>query len=335
MASPDSRTELVTTGSLTRRTRIRCSVTPGAKVRMPLFMMKSAPGKPDGVAACSVFAPWKVSATSRFFQAFQYGVDPVTHRLDYDAIRQQALEVRPAVLVCGATAYPRQIDFARFGEIARECGALLMADIAHISGLVVGGAHPSPVPHADAVTTTTHKTLRGPRGGLILCKSQHAAAIDKAVFPGLQGGPHNHTTAALAVALHEAATPAFRDYAHAIVANARALADALMSEGLPVSTGGTDNHLVLFDATKLGATGKQAAKAMVLDVRGGGTADHAEVPRVRHGTRTARHSNSCRPFAAPCITSPSTRPLYSMPFAVKRISTPFMRAFSSGSVMPL
>jgi glycine hydroxymethyltransferase len=205
---------------------------------------------------------WKVSATSRFFQAFQYGVDPVTHRLDYDAIRQQALEVRPAVLICGATAYPRQIDFARFGEIARECGALLLADIAHISGLVVGGAHPNPVPHADAVTTTTHKTLRGPRGGLILCKSQHATAIDKAVFPGLQGGPHNHTTAALAVALHEAAAPSFRDYAHAIVANARALADALMAEGLPVSTGGTDNHLVLFDATKLGATGKQASKAM-------------------------------------------------------------------------
>jgi glycine hydroxymethyltransferase len=207
---------------------------------------------------------WKVSVTSRFFQAFQYGVDPTTHLLDYDAILTQAREVRPAVIVCGATAYPRIIDFARFAEIAKEVGALLVADMAHIAGLVAGGAHPSPVPYADAVTTTTHKTLRGPRGGMILCKSAHANVIDKAVFPGLQGGPHNHTTAGIAVALHEAASPEFRSYAHQIVANSRALAEALMHEGLELVTGGSDNHLILFNAAPLGATGKQAASAMDL-----------------------------------------------------------------------
>ena len=205
---------------------------------------------------------WKVSATSRFFQAAQYGVDPKTHLLDFSAIRAQAMEFKPAILICGATAYPRVIDFAMFAEIAKECGALLVADMAHIAGLVAGGAHMSPVPYADAVTTTTHKTLRGPRGGMILCKQQHAAAIDRAVFPGLQGGPHNHTTAGIAVALKEAATHEFRTYAHQIVANSRALATALQSEGLPLATGGSDNHLILFDATALGATGKQASKAM-------------------------------------------------------------------------
>lgn len=205
---------------------------------------------------------WKVSATSRFFQAAQYGVDKATHLLDFDAILAQAREFRPAILICGATAYPRVIDFSRFAEIAESVGALLVADMAHIAGLVAGGVHPSPVPHAAAVTTTTHKTLRGPRGGMILCRQVHAAAIDRAVFPGLQGGPHNHTTAGIAVALHEAATPAFRLYAEQIVANARTLALALQREGLPLATGGTDNHLILFDATALGATGKQAAKAM-------------------------------------------------------------------------
>ena len=205
---------------------------------------------------------WKVSITSRFFTAEQYGVDPKTHLMDFDAIAQKAREFKPAVIVCGATAYPRVIEFAKFAEIAQEVGALLVADMAHIAGLVAGGAHPSPVPYADAVTTTTHKTLRGPRGGMILCRSQHAAAIDKAVFPGLQGGPHNHTTAGIAVALHEAATPAFSAYAHQIVANSRALAEALLHEGLTLVTGGTDNHLILFDATGLSATGKQAAKAM-------------------------------------------------------------------------
>ncbi|MBI5609385.1 MAG: serine hydroxymethyltransferase [Deltaproteobacteria bacterium] len=205
---------------------------------------------------------WKVSATSRFFDFAHYGVDPVSHRLDYAAIAAQAREFKPALIVAGATAYPRVIDFAKFAEIASEVGALLVTDMAHIAGLVAGGAHPSPIPHSAAVSTTTHKTLRGPRGGMILCRAEHAQAIDKAVFPGLQGGPHNHTTAALAVALHEAATPEFRAYAQAVVDNSRALAESLMRHGLQVITGGSDNHLVLFSTMPLGATGKIAAKAM-------------------------------------------------------------------------
>ncbi len=205
---------------------------------------------------------WKVSATSRFFDFAHYGVDAQTHRLDYGAIAAQAREFKPALIVAGATAYPRTIDFSKFAEIASEVGALLVTDMAHIAGLVAGGAHPSPIPHSAAVSTTTHKTLRGPRGGMLLCRSEYAQAIDKAVFPGLQGGPHNQTTAAIAVALQEAATPEFRAYAHAVVANSRALAEALMSRGLQVITGGSDNHLVLFSTMPLGATGKVAAKAM-------------------------------------------------------------------------
>ena len=205
---------------------------------------------------------WKVSMTSRFFQFAHYGVDPQTHRFDFAAIAAQAREFRPALIMAGCTAYPRIVEFDKFAEIAAEVGALLVADMAHIAGLVAGGAHPSPIPHAAAVSTTTHKTLRGPRGGMLLCQAQYAQAIDKAVFPGLQGGPHNHTTAAIAVALREAATPAFRAYAHQIVANSRALAETLLSEGLNVVTGGSDNHLVLFSTMPLGATGKQAAKAM-------------------------------------------------------------------------
>lgn len=205
---------------------------------------------------------WKVSATSRFFDFAHYGVDAQTHRLDYGAIAAQAREFKPALIVAGATAYPRTIDFSKFAEIASEVGALLVTDMAHIAGLVAGGAHPSPIPHSAAVSTTTHKTLRGPRGGMVLCRSEYAQAIDKAVFPGLQGGPHNQTTAAIAVALQEAATPEFRAYAHAVVANSRALAEALMSRGLQVITGGSDNHLVLFSTMPLGATGKVAAKAM-------------------------------------------------------------------------
>ena len=205
---------------------------------------------------------WKVSMTSRFFDFAHYGVDPQSHRFNYDAILQQAREFKPALIIAGATAYPRTIDFAKFAEIAEDVGALLVADMAHIAGLVAGGAHPSPVPYAAAVATTTHKTLRGPRGGMILSKTAYAQAIDKAVFPGLQGGPHNHTTAGLAVALHEANTEAFKRYAHQVVANAQVLAEVLQSEGLEVITGGTDNHLVLFSTMPLGATGKQAAKAM-------------------------------------------------------------------------
>jgi len=205
---------------------------------------------------------WKVSATSRFFVAEHYGVREDNHLLDYDAIRAKALEFKPTVIVCGATCYPRIIDFERFAEIAAESGARLMADIAHIAGLVAAGVHPSPLPLADVVTTTTHKTLRGPRGGMILCKKKYGRRIDRAVFPGLQGGPHNNVIAALAVALQEASTPEFKAYGRQIVANSRALADELMREGARVITGGSDNHLVLFDATSLGASGKEAAVAM-------------------------------------------------------------------------
>jgi glycine hydroxymethyltransferase len=166
------------------------------------------------------------------------------------------------VIFCGGTAIPRTIDFPAFAEIAREVDAVLVADIAHIAGLVAGGAHPSPVGHAQVISTTTHKTLRGPRGAMLMSDAEHASAIDKAVFPGLQGGPHNHTTAAIAVALHEASTDAFRQYAHQIVANARALAEALAERGFDLVSGGTDNHLILIDLTSRGVPGKPAAQAL-------------------------------------------------------------------------
>lgn len=216
-----------------------------------------------------------VSVTGKFFKSVQYGLRASDHRIDLDQVRSLAREHRPKLIFCGTTAYPRTLDFAAFGEIAREVGAVLAADIAHIAGLVVGGAHPSPVGHADVVTTTTHKTFRGPRGAMILCKKELAQAIDKAVFPGLQGGPHNHTTAAIAVAAKEAAEPSFKDYAKQIVANARALAEGLTERGFNLVTGGTDNHLILIDLTNKNVTGKIAAKA--LD-RAGIVANYNAVP---------------------------------------------------------
>jgi glycine hydroxymethyltransferase len=205
---------------------------------------------------------WKVSATGKYWKAVQYGVDRETHLIDYDEVQRLAEAHRPKLIVCGASAYPRVIDFARFRAIADSVGALLVADMAHISGLVAAGVHPSPVPHADAVTTTTHKTLRGPRGGMILSKASHRKAIDRAVFPGLQGGPHNHTTAGIAVALREASTDAFRAYAAAVVDNARALGEALVAHGFRLTTGGTDNHLLVVDATARGLGGGTLSRAM-------------------------------------------------------------------------
>jgi len=205
---------------------------------------------------------WKVTISGRFYNAVQYGVRPSDHRIDFDEVARLAREHRPRLIICGASAYPRIIDFNAFAELAREVGAFLLADIAHIAGLVAGGAHPSPVPVADVVTTTTHKTLRGPRGGMILCRAEHAKAIDAGVFPGLQGGPHDHTTAAIAVALKEAASPDFARYAHQVVANARALADGLLSRGFDLVSGGTDNHLLLIDLTRQGVSGKVAARAL-------------------------------------------------------------------------
>lgn len=205
---------------------------------------------------------WGVSATGSWFRGVQYGVRAEDGLIDYDAVRELALAERPKILFCGGTALPRTIDFEAFASIAEEAGSILVADVAHIAGLIAGGAHPSPVPYADVVSTTTHKTLRGPRGAMLMCKEEHAKAIDKAVFPGLQGGPHNQTTAGIAVALHEAAQPSFTAYAHAVVANAKALAAALLERGFDLVSGGTDNHLVLMDLTSRGVAGKVAAKAL-------------------------------------------------------------------------
>ena len=205
---------------------------------------------------------WSVSATGKWFTPVRYGVRKDTGRLDLDQVRELALRHRPKLIFAGGTAIPRTIDFPAFAEIASEVGAVLVADIAHIAGLVAGGAHPSPAGYAPVITTTTHKTLRGPRGAMILSDADHAKAVDKAVFPGLQGGPHNHTTAAIAVALAEAAKPEFREYAHGIVANAKALAEAMIERGFDLVSGGTDNHLLLVDLTGKGIGGKPAAQAL-------------------------------------------------------------------------
>src|SRR5258705_1749656 len=205
---------------------------------------------------------WSVSVTGKWFRPVRYGVRADTGRLDIDGVRDLARKERPKIIFCGGTAIPRTIDFPAFAEIAAETGAVLVADIAHIAGLVAGGAHPSPVGYADVITTTTHKTLRGPRGAMIMSTAEHASAIDKAVFPGLQGGPHDHTTAAIAVALKEAAAPDFRTYAHPIVANSRALAAALTERGYSLVSGGTDNHLILIDLTPQEIGGKPAARAL-------------------------------------------------------------------------
>jgi glycine hydroxymethyltransferase len=203
-----------------------------------------------------------VSVTGKWFRAVHYGVDAQTGMIDFDEVARVAREERPKLIFCGGTAVPRTIEFDRFAEIAADVGAILAADIAHIAGLVAGGAHPTPVGHAGVVTTTTHKTLRGPRGAMVMCDEEHATAIDKAVFPGLQGGPHDHTTAAIAVALEEASRPEFSDYAHRIVENAKALAGELLELGFDLVSGGTDNHLILIDLTSKEVPGKPAAQAL-------------------------------------------------------------------------
>jgi glycine hydroxymethyltransferase len=206
-----------------------------------------------------------VNFSGKLYHSVQYGVDKETELLDYDAILKQAKEVKPKLILSGYTAYPREIDFKRFREICDEVGAICMADIAHIAGLCAGGVHENPVPYFDIVTTTTHKTLRGPRGAVIMCKEEFAEKIDKAVFPGLQGGPHAHTIAAKAVAFKEALEPNFKDYAVQIVKNSKAMAEELMAQGLRLVTGGTDNHLMLVDT--LGSKdlpGKKAERALEL-----------------------------------------------------------------------
>jgi glycine hydroxymethyltransferase len=204
----------------------------------------------------------RLSYSGRDFVVVAYGVDRETEQIDYDAVERQALEERPKLIICGASAYSRVIDFERFRAIADKAGALLMADIAHIAGLVAAGVHPSPVPHCHVVTTTTHKTLRGPRAGMILCKTELAKDIDRAVFPGVQGGPLMHVIAAKAVALKEALSEDFRVYQRQIVANARRLAGRLTENGFRIVSGGTDNHVFLLDVAKSGLTGKVAEKAL-------------------------------------------------------------------------
>ena len=197
-----------------------------------------------------------VNMSGKYFRFVPYGVDPETETLNYDTVREIALECRPKMIVAGASAYPRIIDFARLREIADEVNALLMVDMAHIAGLIAAGEHPSPVPYADFVTTTTHKTLRGPRGGMILCREEYAKAIDKAIFPGTQGGPLEHIIAAKAVCFGEALKPEFKAYQHQIILNAKALEQAFRAEGIRMVSGGTDNHLLLLDFTGTEMTGK-------------------------------------------------------------------------------
>ncbi len=235
----------------------------GAQANMAVFFALLKPG--DVVMGMNLNdgghlthgSPVNMSGT--YFKIVPYGVDRETERIDYDALEKQALECRPRLIVAGASAYARIIDFERLAAIAKKAGAWLMTDIAHIAGLVAAGVHPSPMPYADVVTTTTHKTLRGPRGGLILCRdAEFGKQFNKAVFPGIQGGPLMHVIAAKAVALHEALQPAFKEYARQVVKNAAALADELMKQGFRIVTGGTDNHLMLVDLRNKNITGKEA-----------------------------------------------------------------------------
>ena len=235
----------------------------------------------------------KVNFSGKWFDTVGYGVDAETELIDMDEVRRLALEHRPKMIICGATAYPRQIDFAGFREVADEVGAWLMVDAAHFIGLVAGGAIPSPVPYADVVTFTTHKVLRGPRGGMILCRDELAQRIDKAVFPFSQGGPLMHVVAAKAVALGEAATPAFQEYAAQVVRNAQALADGLASEGLRPVSGGTDTHLALLDLRGLGVTGRDAearCDAARITLNKNAIPNDPEKPAVASGIRVGTPS---------------------------------------------
>ena len=240
-----------------------------------------------------------VNISGKYFNVVPYGIDDDTHRINYDEVRRLALEHKPKMIVCGASAYPRIIDFAKFSEIAKEVGAYLMVDIAHIAGLVVAGLHPNPVPYADFVTTTTHKTLRGPRGGMIMCKEEHAKAIDKAVFPGLQGGPLMHVIAGKAVCFKEALSDEFKAYQTQVVKNAKALAEALVEEGFDLVSGGTDNHLMLVDLRNFKITGKEAEKRLDevnITVNKNAIPNDPESPFVTSGIRIGTPASTTRGF---------------------------------------
>ena len=240
-----------------------------------------------------------VNISGKYFQIVPYGVDSATQVIDYDEMRKIALECQPKMIVVGASAYSRVIDFARCREIADEVGAILMVDMAHIAGLVAAGMHPSPVPYADVVTTTTHKTLRGPRGGMILCREKYAKQIDKAVFPGTQGGPLMHIIAAKAVALGEALTPEFKEYQQNIVKNAATLAEALKAEGFDIVSDGTDNHLILLDLRSMGITGKDLEHKLDevhITANQNAIPDDPESPFVTSGIRLGTPAVTSRGF---------------------------------------
>lgn len=238
----------------------------GAQANMAVYLAFCEPG--DTVMGMNLAHGGHLSHGSpanisgQYYNIVSYGVDDETHRINYDEIRELALKHRPKMIIAGASAYPRIIDFEKFAEIAKESGSILFVDMAHIAGLVAAGLHPNPVPYADVVTTTTHKTLRGPRGGIILCKEQYAKAIDKAVFPGTQGGPLMHIIAAKAVCLGEALREDFKDYQRQIIKNTAALADGLLKHGFDLVSGGTDNHLALVDLRKFNITGRQLEKRL-------------------------------------------------------------------------
>ena len=238
----------------------------GAQANMAVFLAVLSPG--DTILGMNLAHGGHLTHghplnfSGRFYKVVPYGVRQEDERLDYDELERLAMEHKPRLIIAGASAYPRTIDFARIGAIARAAGSMLMVDMAHISGLVAGGVHPSPVPHADFVTTTTHKTLRGPRSGLILCRSTYAKDIDRAVFPGVQGGPLMHVVAAKAVCFREALDPSFAEYQRQVVRNAQQLAATLSADGFRIVSGGTDNHIVLLDVFSKGLTGKVAEKAL-------------------------------------------------------------------------
>jgi glycine hydroxymethyltransferase len=243
-----------------------------------------------------------VNFSGKWYEVHAYGVDPETEQIDYDALERQAAEVRPRMIVAGASAYPRTLDFERLGSIAQGVGALLFVDMAHIAGLVAAGVHPSPFPHADIVTTTTHKTLRGPRGGMIFCRESLAKAVDKSVFPGTQGGPLMHVIAAKAVALKLAATEEYREDQRQTIANAQLLASTLTDRGARLVSGGTDNHLMLVDVTPLGVTGREAEHLLDeigITVNKNAIPFDKNPPNIASGIRVGTPATTSRGFREP------------------------------------
>ncbi len=278
----------------------------GASANFAVFFALLEPG--DTVLSMSLAAGghlshgMKLNVSGKYFNIVHYGVDPITETIDYDAVREAALECHPKMIIAGASAYPRVIDFASFRKIADEVGAFLMVDMAHIAGLVAAGLHPSPVPYADVVTTTTHKTLRGPRGGMILCREELAQRIDKAIFPGTQGGPLMHIIAAKAVALGEALTPEFTVYQNNIVKNARALADGLTARGIRLVSGGTDNHLMLLDLRGTPVTGKELETRLdevCITANKNAVPNDPQKPMITSGLRVGTPAVTTRGFGIP------------------------------------